>query len=205
LIEGVQPKHVFAILVADITYIDTLEGFLFLALLTDLMSRKIVGFDLSDSLEMEGCLRTLDKASKNMPVLLRQQAHKMQKTGQAAVIERLIEGEKITLNMIHHSDRGVQYASNRYTQKLKELNFQISMADTGNCYQNAVAERVNGILKTEFELGQRFPSKKIAQLSVPQAIELYNNKRPHTALKFKTPQQVFNQNILAIAQGNQIV
>ena len=146
--------------VSDITYLRTSKGFCYLALITDGWSRKIVGYDVSDSLELTGCLRALNNALIMLP-----EQHQL----------------------IHHSDRGFQYCSNTYTKLLKVNNIQISMADKGNCYQNAIAERVNGILKNEFYLDAKFANLTQAKKATKQAIELYNSYRPHLMLDFKTP------------------
>jgi len=146
--------------VSDITYIRSLEGFCYLALITDAYSRKIVGYDVSDSLELNGCMRALKSA--------------LQTAGDPG-------------KLIHHSDRGIQYCSNQYTKLLLDQGVKISMAETGNCYQNAMAERVNGILKNEFNLDNTFKSKKQAIETVHQSIYIYNQHRPHWALQFKTP------------------
>lgn len=171
LIQGLKVNGIFQVLVADITYIRTMEGFLYLALITDLFSRKIIAWDLSDSLELEGCLRALKKALKAIP-------------------KNWTSSQKC----IHHSDRGSQYCSYAYTSYLKKYHFGISMAAAGNCYENAVAERINGILKTELELDQNFKSKVLAQSCVKNGIALYNTKRPHRSLNLKTPAQVFDTN-----------
>ncbi|WP_237604298.1 IS3 family transposase, partial [Aequorivita vitellina] len=105
--------------VSDITYLRTEKGFCYLALITDVYSRKIVGYDVSDSLELTGALNALKMALRN----------------------------KIGEGTIHHSDRGSQYCSHLYTGQLKKQKTEISMAAAGNCYENALAERVNGILK----------------------------------------------------------
>jgi transposase InsO family protein len=118
--------------VSDITYISTREGFMYLALITDLFSRKILGYDISDSLEAEGCKRALKKALSLV---------------------------KESSGIIHHSDRGIQYCCKEYIKILKGRKMEISMAAKGDCYENAVAERVNGILKGEYDLGMRFLSK----------------------------------------------
>jgi len=96
--------------VSDITYLRTLEGFCYLALITDAYSRKIVGFDVSDSLELDGCMRALKSAFQTASNL----------------------GE-----LVHHSDRGIQYCSSQYTALLKQKGIKISMAAKGNCYENA--------------------------------------------------------------------
>lgn len=148
---------------SDITYIRTIKGFCYLALITDLYSRKIVGYDLSDSLELKGCVRALNKAIYNA---------------------------KNTKQLIHHSDRGIQYCSNIYTQILKRKKIDISMTEVNHCYENAIAERINGILKDEFYLDQTFTSVIQAKKATKNAIKLYNNKRLHLSLDYKTPNYV---------------
>jgi transposase InsO family protein len=155
-----RPNQVWA---SDITYIRTVKGFCYLALITDMYSRKIVGFDLSDSLELKGCVRALNKAIYN-----------------AKNIEQLI----------HHSDRGIQYCSNIYTRILKRKKIEISMTEENHCYENAMAERVNGILKDEFYLDQTFTSVVHAKKATKNAIKLYNNKRLHLSLDYRTPNYV---------------
>ncbi len=160
-LEITKPNQVW---VSDITYIRTVKGFCYLALITDLYSRKIIGYDISDSLELTGCLRALKKALY----------HARPKAG-----------------LIHHSDRGVQYCSHMYVNELKKRGIQISMTQENHCYENAVAERVNGILKDEFYLDQCFFSSKHAKLATKNAIKLYNNKRLHLSLGYKTPNTVY--------------
>ncbi|MGJ8549600.1 IS3 family transposase [Winogradskyella wichelsiae] len=155
-----RPNQVWA---SDITYIRTIKGFCYLALITDLYSRKIVGYDLSDSLELKGCVRALNKAIYNA---------------------------EDTSKLIHHSDRGIQYCSNIYTQILKRKNINISMTEENHCYENAIAERLNGILKDEFYLDQTFASVVQAKKATKNAIKLYNNKRLHLSLDYKTPNYV---------------
>lgn len=147
--------------VSDITYLRTQKGFCYLALITDAFSRKIIGYDVSDSLELQGCMRALKSALQTASDL-----------GQ----------------LIHHSDRGFQYCSNQYTELLKTNHIKISMAEKGNCYQNALAERVNGILKNEFNLEMTFNSKEHAIRAVQQSIYIYNQYRPHWGLNLRTPQ-----------------
>jgi transposase InsO family protein len=155
-----RPNQVWA---ADITYIRTIKGFCYLALITDMYSRKIVGYDLSDSLELKGCVRALNKA---------------------------IYQSKNIKELIHHSDRGIQYCSNVYTQILKRKKIDISMTEENHCYENAMAERVNGILKDEFYLDQTFASVVQAKRATKNAIKLYNSKRLHLSLNYKTPNYV---------------
>jgi transposase InsO family protein len=154
--------------VADITYIRTVKGFCYLALITDLFSRKIVGYDISDTLELTGCLGAFKRAQK---------------------------AARPAAGLVHHSDRGIQYCSNQYVNELKKHKVRISMTEENHCYENAVAERVNGILKDEFYLDQCFFSTEHAKLATKSAIKLYNNKRLHLSLGYKTPNMVFEANI----------
>ena len=160
-LEVIRPNQVW---VADITYIRTVNGFCYLALITDLYSRKIVGHDISDSLELTGCLRALQKALRHA---------------------------RPTAGLIHHSDRGIQYCSNQYVNELKRHKIGISMTEDNHCYENAVAERVNGILKDEFYLDQCFFSTAFAKRAAKNAIKLYNNKRLHVSLGYQTPSAVY--------------
>ena len=149
---------------SDITYIRTLKGFCYLALITDMYSRKIVGYDLSDSLELKGCVRALNKA---------------------------VYQAKSIKGLIHHSDRGIQYCSNVYIQILKRKKIEISMTEENHCYENALAERVNGILKDEFYLDQTFINVAHPKRAAKNAIKLYNEVRLHLSLDFKTPNMVY--------------
>ena len=157
-----RPNQVF---VADITYIRVSSSFMYLSLLTDLYSRKIVGWYLGDTLEAECSVMALEMGLKAV---------------------------EDTANLIHHSDRGIQYCCQDYTKTLLEKNILISMAEVGNPYENAVAERINGILKNEFYLDQVFASKRIALKATQEAIRIYNNLRPHLSLNMQTPSQVYD-------------
>jgi transposase InsO family protein len=150
--------------VADITYIRTVNGFCYLALITDLFSRRIVGYDLSDTLELAGCLGAFKRAQK---------------------------AARPAAGLVHHSDRGIQYCSNQYVEELKRHSVKISMTEENHCYENAVAERVNGILKDEFYLDQCFFSTDHARMAAKNAIDIYNSKRLHLSLGYKTPNNVF--------------
>lgn len=162
LIQNLEITHPDQVWVGDITYITTEEGFVYLALLTDLYSRFIVGYDLSSSLAVEGTQRALEKAVKNAPT-------------------RTLKG------LIHHSDHGVQYTAYAYQNALKNYQMSASMGEVGNCYDNAVAERVNGILKNEYNLDALFNNLAQAQKFVPDALWLYNYDRPHLSLDMATP------------------
>ena len=166
LIKDLNIKRPNQVWVSDITYIRTVNGFCYLALVTDLFSRKIVAYDVSDSLELAGCLRALKKALASI---------------------------RPAAGLIHHSDRGAQYCSNLYVDELKKNKINISMTEENHCYENAVAERVNGILKDEFYLDQCFFNTSHAKIATKNAIDIYNNKRLHLSLGFKTPQYVFSE------------
>jgi len=149
--------------VSDLTYIRTTQGFMFCSLITDKFSRKIVGAHIGDSLEAEGCIRALDGALNDLPA------------------DRF---------PIHHSDRGCQYCCHAYVDRLEARGLVVSMTEALHCYENALAERVNGILKQEYELDRTFKTKAQAILAFRQAVRLYNHRRPHLALKYRTPAEV---------------
>ena len=149
--------------VSDLTYIRTEEGFLFAALITDVYSRKIVGFHIGDTLEAEGCLQALDLALKDLPA-----------------------GK----HPIHHSDRGCQYCCHEYVERLQTRGLSISMTEVQHCYENALAERINGILKQEYAMDTVFKTKAQAKAAFWQAVGLYNYRRPHTMLNYRFPADV---------------
>ena len=164
IIKDIQVTKPNQVWVSDITYIRTVKGFCYLALITDMHSRKIVGYDLSDSLELNGCVRALKKA---------------------------IYQAKNIKQLIHHSNRGIQYCSNVYTQILKKNKINISMTEENHCYENAMAERVNGILKDEFYLDQTFANVAHSKRAAKNAINLYNEIRLHLPLDYRTPNMVY--------------
>jgi transposase InsO family protein len=149
--------------VSDLTYIRTDEGFLYAALITDAYSRKIVGSHIGDNLEAEGCLVALDRALSQLPKDRRP---------------------------IHHSDRGCQYCCHEYVERLQRRGLPISMTEVMHCYENALAERVNGILKQEYEMDRTFRTKAQARAAFDQAAWLYNHRRPHLALSYQFPADV---------------
>jgi transposase InsO family protein len=149
--------------VSDLSYLRTKEGFLYLALITDKYSRKIVGWHVGDTLEAVGCVRALDQALKDLPT------HR---------------------KPIHHSDQGSQYCCHEYVKRLRAHGLAISMTESNHCAENALAERMNGILKQEYGLGAEFATKAQARQAVPQGVWLYNSKRPHTALGYRVPNEV---------------
>jgi putative transposase len=159
-LEVTAPDQVW---VSDLTYLRTEEGFLYAALITDQYSRKIVGRHLGDTLESIGCQQALAMALKSLPA------------------DRY---------PIHHSDRGCQYCCYDYVELLKRRGLSISMTEALHCYENALAERVNGILKQEYELDVTFRTKQQARYAFQQAVELYNQWRPHLSLDYRTPEEV---------------
>jgi putative transposase len=148
--------------VCDITYITLRAGFCYLSLITDGYSRKIVGFCLNARLDTQGCVNALQMA---------------------------ISGRVSITRLIHHSDRGLQYCSRQYVEILVRANILISMTEKSDPYENAIAERVNGILKTELGLGETFNSVEEARSAVEVSVRIYNEKRPHASCDYLTPSQ----------------
>lgn len=163
LVRHVEPSMVNQVWVSDLTYIRTEGGFLYLSLVMDVYSRKIVGHWSSESLSAEGCMKALRMALAGAPEAC----------------------------PIHHSDRGLQYCCSDYIDLLQRRGCAISMTEVNHCYENAKAERLNGILKDEYGLGMTFKTKRHATDAIQQAILLYNCFRPHTCLKYKTPEAVY--------------
>ena len=148
--------------VSDITYVETQEGVHYLSLVTDAYSRKIMGYEVSNDMRAESVVKALHLAARQ------------RKTGRS---------------LIHHSDRGVQYCSAIYQHELKRHGMTPSMTDGYDCYQNALAERVNGILKQEFLLYKCRTLNDLKSL-VRESVDIYNRLRPHLSLGMKTPEQV---------------
>lgn len=165
LLKGLTARKSEEVLVSDITYIKSDAGTHYLSLTTDAYSRKIMGYELSDEMKASDVVKALKMTIKN-----RQYQHQA----------------------IHHSDRGLQYCSDEYQTVLKDNGIQPSMTDGYDCYQNALAERVNGILKQEFLLYQCKDISELRQL-VDESIYIYNEIRPHLSLGMKTPNQVHNE------------
>ena len=159
---GLRPTTGEQVWVADITYLPTREKCVYLSLVTDAYSRKIVGYHVHDSLQTE-------------------------QVGQA--LKMALKTRQTTQRLIHHSDRGIQYCSSIYQQIHQRHGLTCSMTDGYDCYQNALAERVNGILKNEFLL-QRPADLQQAEQMVRQSVHIYNHERPHLSLKYKTPDEV---------------
>lgn len=146
--------------VSDLTYLRVGSGFRYLSLITDAYSRKIVGWHLHKNLEATGPLRAVEMALWQLP-----------------------DGYK----PIHHSDRGIQYCCHDYIDLLLDRGLTISMTEDNHCYENGMAERVNGILKHEYKIGDWFHSEEQARKATRQAIDLYNNRRPHMAIGYAIP------------------
>lgn len=168
LLAGLAIGQVHQAWVGDITYLTTRQGFVYLAMLTDAFSRFIVGFDLSASLAADGCLRALDQAI-------------------ARAADAPLRGS------IHHSDHGVQYTAWAYFHRLQAVGMRPSMGQVGNCYENALAERVIGILKGEYGLDHLFRDQRQAASAVREAVWLYNYERPHLSLDYRKPAELFFQ------------
>ncbi len=171
LIENMPLNRPEQVWVSDITYIGGREKNCYLALVTDAYSKKIMGYDISDSLATEGSLRALNMAIKQ---------------------------RKYKDKLIHHSDRGLQYCSNDYQNTLKKKKIIPSMTESYDPYANAIAERVNGILKQEFLLEDYQLDIKTIKLLVGDAINIYNTKRPHWSCYMKTPENMHKQSNLEI-------
>jgi transposase InsO family protein len=159
-----RPEQVWA---SDITYVGSRQRHNYLALVTDAYSKKVVGYDLSNTLGVEGTLRALKMAVK----------------------QRMYNNEAL----IHHSDRGIQYCSDNYQKLLGKQKITCSMTESHDPYANAVAERVNGILKDEFQLEQYDVDTKTMKKLVKESVNIYNTKRPHYSCYMLTPEQMHRQ------------
>lgn len=162
-----RPKDL-AFWVADITYLRIRQGFVFLALITDLDSRRIVGYNVSAH---------MDTASLCLPALLK-------------ALQQITSEEKA--HLVHHSDRGSQYLDSMYVELLRDNQVMISATQTGDPQDNAVAERVNGILKHEYLTGI-IDNLKVARKLVAESVEKYNEERPHLSLNYQTPNEKWLQ------------
>ena len=163
LIKELQVLRPNQLWVSDITYIRLINGFCYLNLVTDAYSRKIVGYCLYPSLKKEGTLEALSAALGGLP-------------------------GKLEGRLMHHSDRGLQYCCKDYITLLQNNRVSISMTEKGDPYENAIAERVNGILKEEFVLDKGFNNFEQAKSKVKEAINTYNRVRPHASCNYLTPE-----------------
>ena len=160
LIDRRQTEGIWA---SDITFVPTSEGWLYVAAVMNVKSRKIIGLGMSDKLSQELASTALrDAVGRQSPS----------------------EG------LIHHSDRGRQYASYAYQELLREYGLIPSMSRSGNCYDNAYVESFFGTLKTELVHGERYRSRLEARLSIFEYVEVfYNRQRSHSALGYRSPEQ----------------
>lgn len=166
LVKGFTPQHAHELWVADITYIPVAEErFAYLYLITDAYSRKIVGFHVSDNMRVGSAVVALQKALEQKPA--------------DAIV-------------IHHSDRGLQYCSNEYVKLLQQHHALISMTQNGDPYENAMAERVNGILKTEL-IAASYQTMKEASIHIARCITIYNYRRVHSSINYQIPHNVHTQ------------
>jgi transposase InsO family protein len=165
MIKDFTPLKAHELWVADITYIPLKNRFAYLFLITDAYSRKIVGFHVSDDMRVSSATLALKKAIA-------------QKPAEAIVI--------------HHSDRGIQYCSTAYVQLLQQHHAHISMTQNGDPYENAIAERVNGILKTEL-ISRQYDNIDNASVHITRCITIYNYKRRHSSLNWQIPEEVHKQ------------
>jgi putative transposase len=159
-----RPHHLW---VSDITYIRTGEGFAYLFLITDAYSHKIVGWKLADSMEARHGLTALNMAIAQLPADVKE--------------------------IIHHSDRGAQYCCKDYVKRLRKSGIAISMTENGDPYENAIAERVNGILKTEWLYTMSIPTVTEAKKVVNRIVKVYNTMRPHLSINKLTPEQAHQE------------
>lgn len=155
-----RPEQIW---VSDITYIRIRHRWIYLCLVTDAYSRKIVGYRLSHKPTALACISALRMAISN---------------------RMYPESE-----LMHHSDRGIQYCSASYVKMLQDNGIAISMTQSGSPYDNAIAERLNGILKSEYRLAETFPDYKAAMAQLVKSIGIYNNFRPHMSCDLLSPEQ----------------
>ena len=172
IVSSLEIKRPEQVWVADITYIGNRQANTYLALITDAYSKKIVGYDLSESLNVQGSLRALKIAIANRRYPLEV--------------------------LIHHSDKGVQYCCDHYQRLLAKHRVKCSMTQGYDPYSNAVAERVNGIIKQEFGLENYNESMAVMKKIVAESIAIYNQERPHLSCSMLTPNQMHEQRILNI-------
>lgn len=166
LIKDLEVKHPEQVFVSDITYIKTDDGHAYLALVTDACSKKIMGWSFDDNMKVSMVKEAVTMAYNNCKY-----DHK---------------------SIIHHSDRGMQYCCPDYTELAKGKGFVMSTTQQSDPYENAIAERINGILKYEFGLRKTITSIAIARAMIKEAVAIYNNDRLHWSLDLKTPQMVHN-------------
>jgi len=168
LVQGLTLTRPEELWVSDITYMRTGTGFSYLSLITDAYSRKIMGYALYPTLEVTGCIAALKMAENNR------------------------QYKVLDLPLIHHSDRGIQYCSAKYVTLLNKAGIDISMTQTGNPYDNALAERVNETIKGDYFPTRIYDNHAVASDAVDKIIQSYNVRRPHQSIGYLTPQDAHN-------------
>jgi len=171
LIREWKPIMANQLMVSDITYLKTKKGFVYISLITDAYSKKIMGYHAASTLETTGPLEALKMAIRSLP--------------------------KPATGLIHHSDRGVQYCSFEYVNQLNDYGIKISMTESGDPLENAIAERMNGILKEEYLDLTKYKNLRQVQTGLQRAVWLYNTDRPHLSLGMLTPEVVHENNLTA--------
>lgn len=167
IVKNISVKEPDEVWVSDITYIKTQQGNCYLNMITDAYSRKIVGYALDDTMETESMINALKMATA-------------QKTNSS-------------VQTIHHSDRGLQYCSKEYAVLTEKNNIKLSMTENSDPYENALAERMNRTIKEEFGMNKKLTNKEQLKQLLKESITLYNQRRPHLALKMKTPEEVYQK------------
>jgi transposase InsO family protein len=170
LIREMEITGVNQLWVSDITYWKVAGNYLYISLITDVYSHKVVGYHLAETLESMETIKALKMALEQLP-------------------------QSLTQPLIHHSDRGVQYCSENYVKLLQDKDIQISMTENGDPLENAVAERMNGILKEEYLNHYKSDNKEQAKDQLDQAVKLYNQQRPHFSIGLLTPELVHEKNL----------
>lgn len=163
LIENMKVLQSERVWVSDITYIRVGQRFYYLILITDVYSRKVVGYNFADTMDTDFCVKALEEA--------------------------LAQREYPERELIHHSDRGAQYCSKKYTAVLQDNGIKISMTESGSPYENALAERMNRTFKDRFDIGRTFSSAHEADRAIKQSIDYYNGRLPHSSCDLMTPNE----------------
>ena len=171
LIREMKTTGINQLWVSDITYFKVAGEYVYISLITDAYSHKVVGFHLAETLESIETLKALQMALQQLP-------------------------QNLAETLIHHSDRGVQYCSETYVKLLQDNSIKISMTENGDPLENAVAERINGILKGEYLKHYSITTIQQAKDELQRAVRLYNEDRPHFSIGLLTPELVHSKNLI---------
>ena len=171
LIREMRGTGINQLWVSDITYFKVAGEYVYISLITDAYSHKVVGFHLAETLESIETLKALQMALQQLP-------------------------QNLAETLIHHSDRGVQYCSETYVKLLQDNSIKISMTENGDPLENAVAERINGILKGEYLKHYSITTIQQAKDELQRAVRLYNEDRPHFSIGLLTPELVHSKNLI---------